>query len=420
MIRRGQISIDKIVAVRSSVLPLYIIVLPDGGVTAADEVSEDGNDFLTTRMHGDQISFQSIRGHYLSVEGDVVSTRRYCSADERFTVEKRDTQYAFKTRSGKYLSMTDREPFVCLASEAGDTEVFQLFSLMMCGVNVGKQLELLERHGTVMVDNLLDDEQIEDLRQGISEASSSQPQPPSGHEIRTTGLAGRSVGLGQLTVHPLVMQLARRMVSPSLKLMDVESCRTDAAHVRTELESTSWHVVEPYGVVEFPGITDPRISFTAVWFVDDLDATNSTWAWVKAPRLDGDFMPRLPHLSSPEEVASITQDAKPLHAKRGSALFYLGPMWMSNDVGAASFWKDYDAQTRYKHLSGQKEQGSFRALTDAQRSQQPKEELCPALLQATYVREFVAPRCSVATVCPGLTSEYARELEKLTSPLWPQ
>eukprot|EP00929_Paragymnodinium_shiwhaense_P116785 TRINITY_DN8668_c0_g1_i1.p1 TRINITY_DN8668_c0_g1~~TRINITY_DN8668_c0_g1_i1.p1 ORF type:complete len:424 (+),score=53.86 TRINITY_DN8668_c0_g1_i1:95-1366(+) len=420
MSRRGQISIDKIVAVRSSVLPLYIILQQDGNVTAADEVSEDGNDFLTTKMHGDHISFQSIRGDYLSAEGDVVCTRRYCSADERFLVEKRETQYSFKTRTGMYLSMSDREPFVCLAAEAGDTEVFQLFSLMMCGVNVGKQLELLDRHGTVMVDNLLDDEQIEDLRRGISEAAACEPTPPFGHEVRVAGLAGRSVGLAQLTTHPLVMQLARRMVSSRLKLMDVESCRTDAAYVRTELETTSWHVMAPYGVVEFPGITDSRISFTAMWFVDDLDASNSTWAWVSAPRLDGDFMPRLPHLSSPEEVASVTQDAKPLHAKRGSALFYLGPMWMSNNVGAASFWKDYDAQTRYKHLSGQKEQSSFRALTDAQRNQQPKEELCPTLLQATYVREFVAPCCSFPTTCPGLTGSHARELEKLTSPLWPQ
>ncbi|CAK9075935.1 Squidulin (Optic lobe calcium-binding protein) (SCABP) [Durusdinium trenchii] len=50
-------------------------------------------------------------------------------------------------------------------------------------------------------------------------------------------------------------------------------------------------------------------------------------------------------------------------------------------------WGDYDAQTRYKHLSGQKEQ-SFRALTDAQRAAQPREELCPTVLQV--LRERVA------------------------------
>ena len=74
---------------------------------------------------------------------------------------------------------------------------------------------------------------------------------------------------------------------------------------------------------------------------------------------------------------------RPVLGTKGSAWFYLGPVWMSNNVGAASFWRDYDAQTRYKHLSGQKEVGeSFRALTNTQRSLPPKEELCPTLVQA--------------------------------------
>eukprot|EP00913_Durusdinium_trenchii_P010228 g9589.t1 len=84
---RGQIAIDRIVALRSSVLPIYVIIRSEG-VTTADEVSEDGNDFLTTRMFGDQIAFQSIRGDYLSTEGGEICTRRYCSTNERFTVEK--------------------------------------------------------------------------------------------------------------------------------------------------------------------------------------------------------------------------------------------------------------------------------------------------------------------------------------------
>jgi len=88
------------------------------------------------------------------------------------------------------------------------------------------------------------------------------------------------------------------------------------------------------------------------------------------------------------------KDSKPLIASRGSAWLYLGPVWMSNNSGAASFWKDYDAQTRYKHLSGQKEQTSqsFRALTDSQQTAQIREEFCPMLVQATYVREYVTPR----------------------------
>jgi len=151
MVQRRQISIDKIVAIRSSVLPYYILIKPDGSTAISDEVSEDGNDFLTTQMSGDKISFRSVRGDYLSAEGGQVCTRRYCSEDEHFTVVKMDSQYAFKASCGQYLSVIDREPFVTLAPSPGEQENFQLFSLMMGGVNVGKQLETLERSRTVVL-----------------------------------------------------------------------------------------------------------------------------------------------------------------------------------------------------------------------------------------------------------------------------
>jgi len=395
MIRRGQISIDKIVALRSSVLPLYIILKSDGTVTTSDEISEDGNDFLTTKMWGDQISFQSIRGHYLSVAGDQVRTRNYCSADERFCVEKRDTQYSFRTRSGKYLSISDREPYLQLSHSAGDTECFQLFSLMMYGVNVGKQLEQLERTGSVMVDSLLGEDEASNLLNAAAEYSrSAGTEGPGSHEVRTAGLVGQTPSwFTNLATHPLIMQLVKRVTSPKAKLSRMETCRTHAEFVRRELEQTTWHVVHPYSMTEFPGVMDERINFTVTWFLDELNLENSTWAWVKPPLADGAHLPRLPQLSSPEELHAIVQDAKPLIAPRGSAWLYVGPVWMSNNAGAASFWKDYDAQTRYKHLSGQREQPSqsFRALTDAQRDAPPRDELCPTLVQATYVREYVTP-----------------------------
>jgi len=392
--QRGQISIDRIVALRSSVLPLYVLIQPNGLVTTSDEVSEDGCDFLTTRMHGDQISFSSIRGDYLSAEGGEVSTRRYCGADERFAVQKLDTQYAFRTRSGKYLSILDRPPFVVLADTAGDTEVFQLFSLMMDGINVGNQLEMLERTGMVTISDLLAEDQLAELRAAVAECGGAGPADGSKtkvHEFRAANLAGSGAGFAGLATHPLVMQLARRVVSPKLKVSDVESCRTDADFVRKELEETTWSVVHPYSSVEYPGLADPRASLTAMWFLDTLDEANSTWAWAQAPLADGMHLPRLPHLSSLEEIEAVASTARPLSARSGSVWLYLGPVWLSNSVGAASFWKDHDAQTRYKHLSGQKEQ-TFRALADAQRSAPQREELCPTVVQATYVREYVATR----------------------------
>jgi len=398
MSRRGQISIDKIVALRSSVLPLYAILNPDGSVTAADEVSEDGNDFLTTHMWGDQISFQSIRGDYLSVEGGQVCTRRYCSANERFVVEKRDTQYAFRCRTGKYLSISDRPPFLTLAQTSEDTECFQLFSLMMCNVNVGKQLEMLERTGSVMLDSLLQEPEVSNFQNAVLEYGGGcglENEQPLGHERRTACPVGQP-GFSRIATHPIVMQIVRRITSPKAKLSSMESCRTNAEFVRRELEEMTWHVVHPYCTAEFPGVMDARANLTVTWFLDELTAENSTWAWVKPPLADGAHLPRLPQLSSPEELQAIVRDAKPLIAARGSAWIYLGPVWMSNNAGAASFWKDYDAQTRYKHLSGQKEQPSqamsFRALTDSQRTSPLKEELCPTLVQATYIREYVTPR----------------------------
>lgn len=397
MSRRGQISIDRIVALRSSVLPIYILIRQDGTVTTADEVSEDGNDFLTTRMFGDQIAFQSIHGDYLSAAGDQISTRRYCSANERFTVEKQDTQYAFRSRSGMYLSVSDRAPFVGLAPTAGDTEAFQLFSLMMCGVNVGKHLELLDRTGSVMIDNLIDSEDLDSLRASVLEAQGDGLG--TSHEVRISSLAVRSGGFANLATHPLVMQLARRMLSPSLKLSDMESCRTDADFVRKELESTTWHVVHPYSTAEFPGVVEPRLNFTVTWFIDQLQKENSTWAFAKAPLIDGACLPQLPHLSAPEEVEAVARTAQPLLANRGSAWLSVGPFWMSNNVGAASFWKDYDAQTRYKHLSGQKMLSNgatgaptFRSLAETQLRAEPREEMCPTVIQVTYVREYVTLR----------------------------
>lgn len=412
MSRRGPISIDRIVALRSSVLPLYVLIRPDGGVNTADEVSEDGNDFLTTRMHGDQISFQSIRGHYLSSEGGQISTRRYCSADERFTVERLETQYAFRSRSGQYLSMLDRAPFVGLAPAPGETEMFQLFSLMMYGCNVGKQLDMLERNGHVQIDSLIDESELAVLQNSVAECGGKDTAGL--HDVRCSGLVGRSAAFGRLAAHPLVMQLALRSISPSLRLSDLESCCTNADHVRKELEVTTWHVVHPYSSVEFPGIVDSRATCTATWFLDTLDEVNSTWAWVKAPLSDAAHLPKLPQLSSPEEVQAVVRGAAPLVAPAGSVWLYSGPVWTSNNVGAASFWKDYDSQTRYKHLSGQKEQsGTFRALTDTQRAAPAHDQLCPTVLQATYCREYVAPRSAVLAQIAGLSEAEQGDLHRL-------
>ncbi|CAE7346099.1 unnamed protein product [Symbiodinium sp. KB8] len=335
---------------------------PSFGPWSSDTRRVLSPEFRRSGRFGDQIAFQSISGDYLSAEGDEIGTRRYCSTFERFSVVKQDTQYSFRTASGKFLSVSDRAPFVTLGDSPGDTESFQLFSLMMYGVNVGQQLELLDRHGCVMIDHLLDGDQLGSLRDVVVEESARLDLARC-HEVRLGDLAAKSPAFAELATHPLVMQLARRLLSPALLLSDMQSCRTDVDYVRKELEETTWHVVHPYSSAEFPGVVDPRINVTVTWFLDQLDTENSTWAFVKAPLGDGGHLPQLPHLSSPEELQAVARGAQPLLAKPGAAWLCIGPYWMSNNVGAASFWKDYDAQTRYKHLSGQKVHLSYSGIS---------------------------------------------------------
>merc|ERR1719240_1259584 len=341
-------------------------------------------------MVGNKISFRSYHGHYLSAGDSEVTTTRYRSNNELFEIVMNNHQYAFKASNGKFLSMRESFPFVTLQSECAETELFQLFSLMMQNINVGQQLETLEKTGSVMIDALLDAEQVQKICDALAQFKG---EPKSFHETTVTELLGKHTAFAELATHPIIMQIMRRMISPSAKLSSLESCQTDADFVRKELEETTWNVVHPYKSLEFPGAVDGRMSLTAMWFLDELHEGNCTWAWVPPPNTPSG--PGLPALSSPEEVAGAVKSAKPLLGRRGAVWLYLGPMWMSNNVGAASFWKEYDALTRYKHLSGQKPAGSFRSVTNEVAGKEPvgsKPELCPTLMQATYVREYVVPQ----------------------------
>merc|ERR1719375_551436 len=366
-------------------------------------------------MVGNKISFWSYYGHYLSAgDSDTVTTTRYCSSNELFEIVMKDHQYAFKARNGKFLSMRECAPFVTLKAECAETELFQLFSLMMQNINVGQQLETLEKHGSVMIDALLDDEQVQKVCDALVQCKEQQTASKTAHEQTVTELLGKHTAFAELATHPIIMQIMRRVISPCAKLSSLESCQTDADIVRKELEETTWSVVHPYKSLEFPGAVDGKMSLTAMWFIDELHEGNCTWAWVSPPKTSTG--PGLPALSSPEEVAGAVKSAKPLLGRRGAVWLYLGPMWMSNNVGAASFWKEYDALTRYKHLSGQKPAGgSFRSLTDDTQKAPPKPELCPTLIQATYVREYVVPQDMARAPAPlsDLSEMAQRELLKL-------
>merc|ERR1719335_1707427 len=370
-------------------------------------------------MVGNRISFRSYYGHYLSAgklddtdPNPQITTTRYCSDDELFEIVMKDHQYAFKARNGKFLSMRETAPFMTLQAECAETELFQLFSLMMQNINVGQQLETLEKTGSVMIDALLDDEQVKKVCDALAQFKDQQGM--SGHEVTVTEMLGKHTAFAELATHPIIMQIMKRVISPAAKISSLESCQTDADFVRKELEETTWSVVHPYKSLEFPGAVDGKMSLTAMWFLDELHEGNCTWAWVPPPKTSTG--PGLPTLLSPEDISGVVKSAKPLLGRRGAVWLYLGPFWMSNNVGAASFWKEYDALTRYKHLSGQKPAGSFRAVTDEVAGKEgSKPELCPTLMQATYVREYVVPQdmSTAPTPMSDLSETAQKELLKL-------
>merc|ERR1719281_430390 len=266
-------------------------------------------------MVGNKISFRSYYGHYLSAgDSDTVTTTRYCSSSELFDIVMKDHQYAFKARNGKFLSMRETAPFMTLQSECAETELFQLFSLMMQNINVGQQLETLEKTGSVMIDALLDEEQVNKICDALAQFKDQQTGT-SGHEFMITELLGKHTAFAELATHPIIMQIMKRVISPSAKLSSLESCQTDADFVRKELEETTWSVVHPYKSLEFPGAVDGRMSLTAMWLIDELHEGNSTWAWVTPSPTDGKHLPRLPQLSSPEEVSATVKSAKPLYGR---------------------------------------------------------------------------------------------------------
>merc|ERR1711881_361480 len=158
-----------------------------------------------------------------------------------------------------------------------------------------------------MIDALLDDEQV----QKICDALAQFPKGSAGgHEFVVNELLGKHTAFAELATHPIIMQIMKRVISPSAKLSSFESCQTDADFVRKELEETTWNVVHPYKSLEFPGAVDGRMSLTAMWFLDELHEGNCTWAWVSPPSTSAG--PGLPALSSPEEVAGAVKSAKPL------------------------------------------------------------------------------------------------------------
>jgi hypothetical protein len=375
--------VDKIVAIRSAVLPVYVLLKGDK-ITISDEVCAD--DFFTTEMRGDdRIAFRSYSGRYISAQGGDVCSVPYCGDKEVFTIRSKDYQYAFEAHDGRFFSVSEKEPFVRLNQSCEETELFQCFSLMIGDYNVGKLLQRLEEDQMVKIPNLLSVEELRELRDVVK---SQGKRDPMKHELVQHNLITKHPAFAKLvTRHQVVTQIVRRMISPNAMLSHLKSVTTDPYHVRKEVEHTMWSVTYPFSqtCMHHTQSAD-SLNLNCMVFLDDFNTTTSSWAYRSVDKFG---RAPLPGLCDPEVAAAYTSAAKPVTAVAGSAWLYMGPVWLTNTAGAASFWKEHDALTRYKHVSGQ---NPIKALTNGGDDAQPVEV---TMLDIGFVRDWVVPAESI-------------------------
>lgn len=358
------LDIDAVVTVRSSILPLYIAIA-DGEPVVKEQVTQ--RDFLTTYVEGNSVALRSFAGDFLSAPPGArsVTTSRFRGASERFTVEMTQYQYSLRAPDGRFLTISEKDNTVELVDTLDDTGLFQLFSLMVDGLNVGKHLSELRTRAMVSIPNLLDPARVQQLKARVLDAE----QAAIAAEKSVAQVHDRTVGdlltlcpeLLALATHPIVLQLLRRQLSPRLAWSALRLVTTDPRSVRMDLETPTWRVPHPFAECAWPPSTE-QLNARVVFFLDDLDADSSTWAYLPP-------QPGLPH-SSP-----APSEGTRLQAAAGSCWVFLGPWWTTNSAGAGSFWKQEDAMARYKYQQGR----------DAD---QPRASV--RLLELDFVREFVA------------------------------
>lgn len=356
------LDIDAVVTVRSSLLPLYLI-LEDGRAFVRDQVRQ--TDFLTTYVEGATVALRSYGGDFLSVREGRVGTSRFLGATERFLVEMNQYQYSLRAPDGRFLTVNDKDNSVYLSDEVEDTGLFQLFSLMVDGMNVGKHLHSLATSTSVSITSLLDPARLAQVRNLVIEVERAEVSAGRAvartHDLVVGGLLALCPELVALAAHPIVLQLLRRQLSPRLACSAMRVVNTDPRSVRMDLETTEWSVPHPFATTEWPPSSE-QLNARVVVLLDDLDAASSTWAYLP------------PQRGLPQEGPAAA-DGTRLEATAGSCWIFLGPWWTTNSSGAGSFWKQEDAMARYKYQNGRAGE---------------QERQSVRLLEIDFVREFVA------------------------------
>jgi hypothetical protein len=359
------LDIDTVVTVRSSVLPLYLVI-ENGTAVAKDEVAE--RDFLTTIVEGNTVALRSYTGDFLSVRNGEVCTSRFLGPTEKFTIEQTQYQYSLQIADGRYLCFNEKDNTIAFSATLEDTGMFQLFSLMVNGMNVGKQLRSLGRAGSVIIPNLLDPATVGSLRTSVVEAEKRamdvQRTVERTHDRTTPSILSFAPELIRVAAHPIVLQLLRRYMSPKLVCSAMRSVATDARAVRMDLENPTWSVPHPFPTTEWPPSTE-RLCARVVFILDDLDAQSSTWAYLPIQE------------DLPQNTVDMPSAGVTLEAPAGSCWIFHGPYWTTNSAGAGAFWKQEDAMARYKYIAGEKQEMTSR-------------QEFVRVIELDFVREYVA------------------------------
>jgi hypothetical protein len=365
------LDIDAVVTVRSSVLPLYLVI-QNGSVEAREEVSE--RDFVTTILEGNTLALRSYTGDFLSVRDGQVTTSRFLGPTEKFLVSQTQYQYSLQTADGGYLCFREKDSSIIIGDTLEDTALFQLFSLMVDGMNVGKQLRFLKRGGAVLIPNLLDPVRVGQLRDQVIAAEASARTAGRAderkHDLTVPSMLDEVPDAIRLAAHPIILQLLRRHVSPRLALSAMRCISTDPRAVRMDLEAPTWSVPHPFSTTEWPPSSEMSCA-RAVIMLDELDSESSTWAYLPC------------QAGLPQSTDVLPTSGTSLQGASGSAWLFIGPYWTTNSAGAGTFWKQEDAMARYKYMAGEK--------TDKTPSKLVR------LIEIDFVREYVARETPVDT-----------------------
>jgi len=176
-------------------------------------------------------------------------------------------------------------------------------------VRIAALLADLGRDGFVVVERLLTEEQVDELRRDLLPRLAHVGRNGfEGHATqRLYGVLEKTTVCDPLVEHPLVLGLLDRLLEPNYLLSQLQ-----AIHILPGEAAQPLHHDDAF----YPWPRPRRaLGAATIWAIDDFTAENGATVAIPGSHLWGDRMPR------PEERA------RPVVMPRGSMLLFLGTLW---------------------------------------------------------------------------------------------